>query len=387
MGSTTWPSGAPPFPDLVRAYTLLVCRTARRCGVPPVDVDDCAQKVIHRFYRAILDGRLDASRPRGIGGWLKKTTRSVARDFLALAHTQHESLTTTGVLDRTAGADHPENRMAENIDVHEVIDRILDKLPPEQREVFVMSDLEDTPMDEILDELKIPSSTAYSRLKAARATFAREWKAMQTSGAVVAPLALLTLHELIAAEHTIPDVPQDFVDELLRRLGEELGQDFLTGPASGAVAAGISAKLGAAAGAAKAAGVTLTTWQIGLGILLVGIAAASLTAALRPAGAAPAPPTTITAHVLSPVTPAPSPAINSAHVPPGGALTEAKLSAPPRSSEIQTKLLVNARALVNGHKPATALALLSRVTASDLAEERDDLRQLALAQLSDAGQP
>jgi hypothetical protein len=326
-------------------------------------VDDCAQKVLYRFYRAIVDGRLDASHPKGIGGWLKKTTRSVARDLLALTHNQHEIPTTTGDLDLMAGAYNPEDRMAEDIGVHEVIDRILDKLPPEERAVFVLR-----------------------RLKAARKAFAQEWNAMKTSGAVVASLAWLTVHELIAAEHTIADVPQGVVDELLRRLGEELGQDFLTGPTSGAVAAGIGAKLGAAAGAAKATGVTLATWQIGLGVLLVGIAGAGLTAALRPAGAAPVPPVTITAHALRPVTPAPPTTIDSAHVPPGGGRADVKPSAP-APSEIQTRLLINARALINGHQPAKALALLSRVTAPDLAEERDGLRELALAQLPDAGKP
>jgi hypothetical protein len=59
----------------------------------------------------------------------------------------------------------------------------------------------------------------------------------------------------------------------------------------------------------------------------------------------------------------------------------------PAPSEIQTRLLINARALINGHQPAKALALLSRVTAPDLAEERDGLRELALAQLPDAGKP
>jgi hypothetical protein len=96
---------------------------------------------------------------------------------------------------------------------------------------------------------------------------------------------------------------------------------------------------------------------------------------------------TITTHARSPVTPAPPPAIGSAHVPPGGAPTDAKLSAPPRSSELQTKLLANARAMVNGHQPTKALALLSRVTAPDLAEERDGLRELALAQIPDGGKP
>ena len=175
----------------------------------------------------------------------------------------------------------------------------------------------------------------------------------------MAPLALLSVHELIAAEHTIADVPQSVTDELLRRLGEALGQDFL-GPAGGAVPAGV----GAAAGAAKAGGITLTTWQIGLGVVVVGIAGAALTAVLRPAGATPAPPATVTLHAPSPAPPAPPPAIDPAPLPRGGGSADAKSSAP-SPSEIQTRLLDNARALLGSHQPAKALALLARVTAPE----------------------
>ena len=391
MGTPTWPPNAPPFREWVRAYDRLIRRTARRWGVAPAEVDDCAQEVLLRFYRAIVGGRLDASRPAGIGGWLKKTTRSVARDFGASRQARCESLATNEALDRVVGTDNPEGRMAEAMDVHDVVDRCLDKMPWKQREVFVMVDLEDTPMGEVLEELGIESGTAYSRLAAARATFAREWEAMQTSGTVPASLAVLTVAELNAAEHTLPDVPPGFTDDLLRRLGKELGQDFL-GPAGGAVGAGLGAKLGAAAAVAKTSGVTLTVWQIGVGVLLAGLAGAGLMAALRPAGATPRPPVTVVVHGE----PGPAPTIASAPSPPGDTIAPApwppgraaavKSSAPP-ASETETTLVESARALLGNHQPSKALALLARVTAPDLAEERDELRRRALGQLQDGGQP
>jgi RNA polymerase sigma factor (sigma-70 family) len=353
-------------------------------------MEDCAQGVLLRFYRAIVGGRLDASRSIGIGGWLKKTTRSVARDFRARRKPQSEVLATNDALDRVVGTDNPEGRMAEAMDVHDVVDRCLDKMPWKQREIFILVDLEDTPMGEVLEELGIESGTAYSRLAAARATFAREWEAMQTGGAVTAPLVLLTVAELIAAEHTLPDVPPGFTDGVLRRLGEELGQDFL-GPA--AAGAGLGAKLGAAAAAAKAGGVTLAVWQIGLGVLLAGLAGAGLMAALRPADATLRPPVTVHDEP-GPPPPAPTivsaPSLSGATIAPApsppGAPAGAKSSAPP-ASETETTLVESARALLGKHQPSKALALLARVTAPDLAEERDKLRRLALGQLHDAGQP
>jgi len=61
-------------------------------------------------------------------------------------------------------------------------------------------------------------------------------------------------------------------------------------------------------------------------------------------------------------------------------------SAPP-ASETETSLVESARALLGKHQPSKALALLARVTAPDLAEERDALRRRALGQLWDAAQP
>jgi RNA polymerase sigma-70 factor (ECF subfamily) len=380
MGTPTWPPGAPPFRDLVRAYERLIHRAARRWGIRDADVDDCAQRVLDRFYRAIVTRRLDVSRRAGVGGWLEKTARSVARDFRRYRREEDEILVTNDALDRVVGSDNPEGRMAEAMDVHDVVDRILDKMPWEQREVFVMVDLEDTPMGEVLDELKIPSGTAYSRLAAARATFAREWEAMQKGGTVGGALALLSVGELIAAEHVLPDVPPGFTDEMLRRLGAELGQDFL-GPAGGTVGAG----LGVAAVAAKASGITLTAWQIGLGVLLVGLAGAGLMAALRPAGAAPAPPAAVMLQEVIPPAPTSPPTIDP-RPPPPGVPAGVKSSAPPLI-EGQTRLLASARELLKDHQPAKALSLLARVTAPDLAEERQELRRLALERLEDGGQP
>jgi hypothetical protein len=180
-------------------------------------------------------------------------------------------------------------------------------------------------------------------------------------------------------------VPQSFTDELLRRLGAELGQDFLAAPAGGAVAAGLGTALGAV-GVAKAGAFTLTSWQIGLGVLLVGIAGAGLMAALRPAGAAPAPLAMVTVQAPGPVTAlAPPSAIDPAPPPPGTAPADVKSSAV-LPSATQIRLLDSAGAMLKNHQPAKAIAVLSRITAPDLVEERDRLRQLAVAQLPGAGQ-
>ncbi len=384
MGTPTWPPGVPPFAALIRAYTSLIQRTARRRGIRAADIPDCAQRVLLRLHRAIVEGRLDASRP--IGGWVMKTTRSVARDFLAMSHAQQEVLAPTGILDPAEDTADPEERMNEAIDVHTFIDRILAKLPPKQREVFVMHDLEDTPMPEVIEELHIATSTAYDRLRAAREAFAREWEAMRRSADVaVLPVALLGVADLIAADHAIPEAPQSLTDALLRRLAIDLGPDF-TGSVNTSLPGSTGTTLGAAAGAARVSTVTLTTRQLALGALLAGLAGAGLHAMLRPI--APTPTQTMSTSAPWASTPvmvasAGLPEIDSAvptfpTTPPDSAS-----SAPPVES--QAKLLDNARVLLGDHKPTKALAMLARVTDPDLAGERDRLRRLALAAQSDAG--
>jgi RNA polymerase sigma factor (sigma-70 family) len=385
MTTPKWPPGAPPLADLVREYASLIHRTARRRGVRAADVPDCAQGVILRFHRAIVAGRLDASRPAGLGGWLIKTTSSVARDFLRLRRHRHEALMSPETIEREETRDQ-EERMSEAVDVHNAVDQILPKMTPEQREVFVMVDLEDTPMEEALKELPFGRTVAYEHLNAARATFRREWTAMQKAGTVAASIAALTVEELIAAEHVIADVPPSYIDDILRRLGEQLGEDFLAGPASDtAVAAG--AKLGT--GATRAA-----TWKVAVGVLVAGAAGATLLAALRSPGAGPSPAPTA-AVLQAPPGSAPamatptSPAVDSVDAPRQGSGTAHALPLPPPTA-VQTTLVDNARSLLDKHQPAKALPLLARVTAPELADERDQLRALAFrqqaaAQAVDAG--
>jgi RNA polymerase sigma-70 factor (ECF subfamily) len=368
--ATPWPSDAPPFADLARAYTRLIWSTARSAGVPDADVPDCAQEVFVKLYRAIVERGLDASRP--LGGWLIRTTRSIARDLRRLKRTRMETLTTTGTSDPGEDTADQEARMTEAINVHRVIGRVLDKLPPDTLEVFVLGDLEGTPMSEIIEELGIPRATAYDRLKAGRKAFAREWEAMQKSGdEAVVPFALLGVEALAAAWRSTDDMPEGFEEDLLRRLHEQIGPDF-GGPASGTVRTG-------EAGPARAGRVALKRVRLGASHLLAGIAGAVLYALLTRAPPPPAPSTgiTTTTSAAVPVGPAAPTANTATSLAPTVAPPDGTASATPPES--QEKLLDSARALLRDHKPENALALLARVTAPEFAMERDKLRRNALS--------
>jgi RNA polymerase sigma factor (sigma-70 family) len=354
-------------------------------GVPAADVPDCSQEVICRFHRAIVGGRLDAARPAGLGGWLIKTTRSVARDFLRLRRHRHEVLMSPETIEREETRDQ-EERMSEAVDVHDAVDRILDKMTPDQREVFVLVDLEDSPLEEALEELPFGRTAAYEHLKAARATFRREWTAMQNAGTGAASIAALTVEELIAAEHVIGDVPPSYVDDILRRLGEQLGEDFLAGPATGTTTAAAGAKVAESA-------TRMASWKIAAAVLLAGATGAGLHAAVHPTGAGSTPAPTVVmvqapsgsaATTATAAPPAVDPPRGSATAPAPASPASATAQASPPSTAIQTTLLDNARSLLEKHQPVKALPLLARVTAPELVATRDQLRELALSQQGEA---
>lgn len=374
MGMSLPPPSSPTFPVLVRTYTGRIARAARWAGIPPADVPDIVQDVLLRFHTAIHSGRLDPS--RSPLQWLLKTTRSIARDRLALARHRYESLATSDAVERLAESRDTENGMNEAVDVHDVIDRILDTLRPEDREVFVMSDLEDTPMEDIMAELNLKRSTAYARLAAGRGAFAREWRAMQQSNdPALVPFLSLRVEDLIAAEHVPPEVPPGFTEDLLRRLADRLGPDF-AGPPSAAPGAALGAGLGAAAGAVTAGAVTLAAWKLAALCLVMLLAGAGLHAALRPAQA-PASAATVFVHDVVPMTTAGAPPVSGSASGAPGAPPEGTSAAAP-VHESQDALLDSARRLLRAHEPTKALAVLARVNAPALAATRDALRQRAL---------
>lgn len=381
----------PPFPDLVRTYTRRITRAARCAGIPPADVADVVQEVFVRLHTAIKSGRLDTS--RSLLGWLLKTTRSIARDRLALARSRYESLTAPDAIERLADSPDRENRMSEATDVHAIIDRILDKLRPQDREVFVMSDLEDTPMVEVMEELNLKRATAYARLAAGRAAFAREWKAMQESGdPALVPFLPLAMEDLIAAEHVPPEVPPGFTDDILRRLAERLGPNFAGPPSPPSSSPGGALGTVAAASAAAAGAVTLAAWKLALLCFLMVLVGAGLHATLGPSqepANGPASAATVATTDPTPVTSSGPPSAASTlgtTSPPLETPPEGSASATP-AHENQEALLESARRLLRAHDPTKALTVLARVNAPYLAASRDALRHRALAEQATASHP
>lgn len=157
-------SGA-DFPSIYQAEAGFVWNRLRRLGVPERDLEDKVQDVFIVAHR-----RLESyDRARPIRAWLAGISVRVALDHRRLAHQRREIA--ADVSETPAEERSPEASAAGN-EARRAVLAALDELPPEQRAVFVLKELDGFSMPEIAELLDAPLNTLYSRLRLARERFA-----------------------------------------------------------------------------------------------------------------------------------------------------------------------------------------------------------------------
>ncbi|HEX5660250.1 MAG TPA: sigma-70 family RNA polymerase sigma factor [Polyangiales bacterium] len=162
------PTEHPPrLRQLFDENASFVWRSLRRLGVAEADVDDLLQEVFLVVYRR-LDEYEERDRARA---WLYSICRRVAQTQRRSVRRRREDLS----------GDMPERRSpptqlvrVEEREALELGHRLLSALPEEQREVFVLYEIEHIPMQQVADALGCPLYTAYSRLRAGRAKILAE---------------------------------------------------------------------------------------------------------------------------------------------------------------------------------------------------------------------
>ena len=153
------------FRDLFESQASYVAATMGRLGVRDADRDDLVSEVFVRVHREL--DRYDESRP--IRPWLFAFAARVASDHRRLARHRREVL---GDEAHEEPSSMPlPDRALESSEAKRLVDRALDELDLDKRAVFVLHDLDETPVPEIARALGIAEGTAYSRLRAARAEF------------------------------------------------------------------------------------------------------------------------------------------------------------------------------------------------------------------------
>jgi RNA polymerase sigma-70 factor (ECF subfamily) len=151
-----------------------VWHSLRRLGVREHDLEDVAHDVflvVHRHLEAY-----DPARP--IRPWLFAFAVRAASDYRRLARHRVELREDTSSLVDQGPTPHERADAREQLDL---VARALDALDFDRRAVFVLTQIDGVPVNEAAAVLGIPVNTAYSRLRLARADFARALQRLKSS--------------------------------------------------------------------------------------------------------------------------------------------------------------------------------------------------------------
>jgi RNA polymerase sigma-70 factor, ECF subfamily len=162
--------------ELFEEHAPFVCRSLRRLGIGEADLDDLLQEVFLVVFQ-----RLSEYVERGHArAWLYSITMRVAQ-----AHRRKLFRRRENVMPELPDGQFSATQLR-SVEEREAIvlgQRLLALLPPEQREVFVLYEVEDMPMQEIAAAVGCPLQTAYSRLYKARKRVLAEVQRATVQGA------------------------------------------------------------------------------------------------------------------------------------------------------------------------------------------------------------
>jgi RNA polymerase sigma-70 factor (ECF subfamily) len=155
------------FEEVYQDNYDFVWRTVTRMGVCERDAQDACQKVFLIAYRKLqeFEGR------SSLRTWICGIALRVAADYRNLAGTQREVLDESPNERRSCEAS--QLRVLEQKERLAELDWVLSKLPPDQRAVFVLFELEELSGEEIADLLEISEGTVRSRLRLARQAYSK----------------------------------------------------------------------------------------------------------------------------------------------------------------------------------------------------------------------
>jgi len=160
---------------LYEQHASFVCRSLRRLGVPEADLDDMLQEVFLVVYQRLADYQ-ERDRARS---WLYSICTRIAQAQRRKLGRRREDVTSEPSL---GAADAAQLQSVEDREALAHGNRLLGLLPAEQREVFVLYEVEDMTMAQIAEAIRVPLQTAYSRLYKARQRILAEL-AQKTDGA------------------------------------------------------------------------------------------------------------------------------------------------------------------------------------------------------------
>jgi RNA polymerase sigma-70 factor, ECF subfamily len=164
LNASDRPRPVPPFATVYDDHVKFAWRVLGRLGVARADLEDVCQEVFIVVHRRLgeFEGR------SSLRTWIYGIALRCASDYRRRDHRR-----------RPAAAPISEVAIAgsqlEDLDAREAratLERLLELLDPEKREVFVLFELEELTMAEVVAIVGCPLQTGYGRLHAARAIVA-----------------------------------------------------------------------------------------------------------------------------------------------------------------------------------------------------------------------
>lgn len=150
--------------EVFRDHAARVLRFLRYLGVPEAALGDASQEVFLVVHRRLGEFEGRAS----VETWLYEICMRIAQAERRKRRDAREVPTET-LPETQATAANVERQAA-----RELLVRALDTLDPDQRDVFVLADIEEVPMKRVALVLGCPLFTAYSRRRLARTALRRE---------------------------------------------------------------------------------------------------------------------------------------------------------------------------------------------------------------------
>jgi RNA polymerase sigma-70 factor, ECF subfamily len=151
------------FEAVVAEHGPYLWRVLRRLGVHTADVEDVWQDtfiVVHRKLEG-FEGR------SSLRTWLSSIAVRVASDYRGRAHRRREQATDELPEHPFDAASSAHDELIDR-ERRALLDRLIAELKPDQREVLVLYEFGELPMQEVAEALGCALQTAYSRLHAAR---------------------------------------------------------------------------------------------------------------------------------------------------------------------------------------------------------------------------
>ncbi len=150
------------FAAVYDAHARFVWRVLARLGVAREDVEDVSQEVFIVVHRRLADFEGRSSLRTWIYGIAQRCASEYRRRRARPAGEPADEL----------AIDPAQVAQLAMRDARALLDRLLDLLDADKREVFVLFELEDLSMAEVVAIVGCPLQTGYSRLHAARAVLA-----------------------------------------------------------------------------------------------------------------------------------------------------------------------------------------------------------------------